>query len=441
MNLLQKIYGHHITLAPMRAKGQASGRKSPDLAWIFVSPSYKETDSCRTFKTLVNKAQENYYITPNSFYHSKIRRKDTVRWINAIVLDFDEFCLTDAAEAISWAGLPTPSFYNRSPHGIHAWWVLDKPLRAGSSGKVVYLVNLIQRLMVGDTGADPCAMGVERYVRVPHPNTIILPGTGFHRVPFQDLISWKEINHPDDVREESNIHIFRKGIMEQKVFKNLLEGVADGQRSCACLTLALAMKYEKYTENDAYNLLLEWNKKNDPPLRISEISKAVRYAYRCKSKGPKISRVKEIFGDSFSYKVWKLTPKRDRSERSRVHISEWQEDIVLFLNRIGTWKGSITDFAKQLHAPKRSIEEALKRLKKSNRIIMTVEGKGRGSRTSISLIKEVKNKIPVITMPTGTDNQLYFYETTPHTNKYTYDEVVGGSPWLLNNLLHYRNGP
>lgn len=434
MNLFQEIYGHHITLAPNRKKGEGTGLRSSDYAWVYVSSLCQLLKSCRTYKTLSKMALKDYYITPNGFYHSKTRNKSTVRWINAIVLDYDGMDILEVSNYIDYAGLPQPSFFNKTPHGVHAWWVLSNTLRAGKNGKTIKMVEYIQSVMAQDTGADPAAVGVERLVRVPHPDTVVFLNQDFKKVSIGDLLEWKDINHPPEEAYRNNINnvkLFRKGILEQPFFKGLLNGVDDGWRNHACLTLALAMKWEKYEENQTLEFLLEWNKLNNPSLCISTIRSTVRYAYRCKSKGPSTKKVLEIFGESFIYRCWVNTEAKPREERKRVHLSEWKDDLLSYLEQHDSWEGSVQALADTLKAPKRSIEEVLKLASGEGLIKVEVMGKGRTAKTSVSLIKKVK-EVPEIVLATGTDDQIVFdFEQIPHSANNTFFAVVVGGRFSL----------
>lgn len=443
------IFSHHVNKEPKAKKDKQQEGYSPDLAWVFITSDPSDpraVQKCRTLKTIQYKAEENYYITSSGFYRNDKRDKNSVRWINTINLDFDNMDLLEVLDSIERAGLPYPSFLNRTPSGgYHAWYILNKPIRNGKNNKARVLVESIQRSMAREVEADMQAIGIERWWRVPHSNTVFLPTEYLETIDIEELITWREINCPEDKNTKYHIKsIKQKGILQQSLFVNLLKGVEDGQRNHACLTLALAMKWDKIELPEALIKLTEWNKLNSPQLPQRKLEKIVKGAYFSKSLGPSTLICRDIFGETFTYKSWTPTPAKPREERQRVHIDEWAEDIIEMLQKNNnTWEGSQRELASILEAPFRSIQEALKLLKESNKIDINIIGKGRAAKTCLTLVcvaenvNKEENTLPAVA---GGEN-LYFSQSISinsisknslklmtHTDNNTLDTVVGGSP-------------
>ena len=112
--------------------GKNSKINEKDAGHIYVSSingGKMQQKAVFTQKGLRRLAGEQY-VTASSFFNSQWgRKKKNLRWINALVLDFDvekngeEIDKHDIVLRVAEAGLPAASMLVRTPSGgIHAWW-------------------------------------------------------------------------------------------------------------------------------------------------------------------------------------------------------------------------------------------------------------------------------------------------------------------------------
>jgi hypothetical protein len=151
------------------------------------------------------------------------------------------------------------------------------------------------------------------------------------------------------------------------------------------------------TQDEAYNLLDEFNTILKSPLKNSSIQKAIRSAFSGKYKGANkeyINQILEIWSDSkatFSSLVpsqyW-YKHKKARKDRVRSHWYEWEHDIIDFLNaQKNTEKGFVyftqKEICEALQIPRSTLNNVLK---KSRQIYIHVIGKGSQRQTGLSTL-------------------------------------------------------
>lgn len=188
-----KIFEHTLPTGTTNNKLPASN----DRGFVFVSSlsdAGMEQKAIWTRKSLRNNSNEQY-VTASSFYKPERSRK-TLRWINALVLDFDgQQDPHDLALRITDAGLPPASMMVRTPSGgIHVWWCL-KPVRGTS--KAVRLYESLQASMAAELGADPQAVGGERLWRMPTSANVIYSNRKKYKLSI--FRSWRDENRSYDM--------------------------------------------------------------------------------------------------------------------------------------------------------------------------------------------------------------------------------------------------
>lgn len=374
-----------------------TAEKKNDLAYCFVA----QADEKAPINAMDISSFDNLYKmldiykdgikfwTPNTFYTYRRERK-ALRWLNSFFIDIDVkdnpgLTLIDVQERITLAGLPPATLIVKSPSkGFHVYWFLSTPARA--TMKTVKLFEVITSCMAQEMGADIKAVGAERYMRLPNQSNILLYEEE-NTYAFDTFKDWREVNSLDDVKPvyNNNIKVLPKGILSHPAVKELLKGVDKGIRDNTAFTLALALRSEGYTQDQAFNVLESWNEKNTPPLSLFDLYSKIKSAYSGKYRGPSAKWITTLSGIDFEYKI--ISQKIPRNERKRVHIEEWEQDILAFLDgQDGSWFGSQSELATALNAPLRSVKQALKYLVSKTKISLQVEGKGRSAKTYINLI-------------------------------------------------------
>lgn len=351
------------------------------------------------------------YITAGAFYHpSWGRTAKNLRWVHAIVLDFDvkknekEIDVDGLVMRIADAGLPPASMLVRTPSGgIHAWWFL-RPVRA--TPKAVRLYSALQSGMAAATGADLAAIGAERLWRLPTDANVIYSGRKKYKLPV--FRAWRDENRPEDMpgwAMGGQVYSFTRGILGHPGVKKIMEGVGMGRRNEACFSLAVAHLASGFSIQETKQILLTWNQKNNPPMRRREVQKCVNSAARGLLKdfrhyfNAMRKKIKDITGLSVKYHP--LTAPKNREDRKRSHLGEWKADLIAFLQkRGGQMMTRQRQLARNLGMPYSTLKVVLNELEKEG--VIYRDSVQRGPKSFTLLILRDTNKSAFLMGHTGT---------------------------------------
>lgn len=191
MEALRFLLHGSLSETPKRRR-DPSVINSNNLAWVFLAGEDFMPVGVRTYSTLQRKMSSVTYFTPNTFFCRKRKNKASLRWLNCFFADIDdpELCLLDVLERVRYAGLCEPSLVNKTPHGWHVFWKIE---RVRGTEKAVLLYEAIQRKIVAAIGADPKAASAEHFMRVPSSCQY------FTTVAYtiQDFVDWADMNIPE----------------------------------------------------------------------------------------------------------------------------------------------------------------------------------------------------------------------------------------------------
>ncbi|MDT3418174.1 hypothetical protein QO009_004099 [Brevibacillus aydinogluensis] len=415
--------------------------------WVFLGTK-ESMKAAATFSTLFNliwdPSKDTTFYTPNSFYRNDIRRKSTVRWINALTIDIDvkpyqaPLSVQDVLDRCEEIGLPYPTIIVSTPSGgFHITWVFDQsttPVRA--TFKTIALFEAIQYHVAADFKADLNAVGVERIFRTPSADNIRF----FNPVsyPFQLFIDWRQENHPYVPGEVVIRPSFKEdSIMEHPAIRKLYnQDAVIGTRDRTCFTLVLAMKFSGYSEARALEEMETWyheccEKGGPEPFLLKDVYQKVRYVYSNKQlRGPGSEAVRELTGLPFTYALDNIryfTLAKPRDQRKRVHFSEWKSDLLnLLVKEEGKITGTIGDLAGRLACPISTFKHILKEL--SNEGVIGVSStRGRNGSTTITLTESteaVNNTEPVYTE--GDEVETSEFVISDETNDDETNDLVKG---------------
>ncbi|AVX40783.1 Primase alpha helix C-terminal domain protein (plasmid) [Carboxydocella thermautotrophica] len=380
--------------------------------------------SYKTFNSLYKQIERATYFTPNAFYRNDRRDRQALRWLNAIFVDIDdpETTLIDILEAVDAAGLPVPTIINKSPNGYHVYWKIE-PVWA--TPKAIGLYNALTEAVAQAINADTNAVGAERYLRIPK-NVLFFEPNIYNLSLFLD---WRDINQTEVIEDKPGaaVCILPKGILKHPAFKKMLQGYDFvGYRDHAAFTLALAMKVEGYSEEQALEILMDWNKRNtqEDPLTIADLKTKIRSAYKDKYRGPSAKWVQKLTGIPFHYRL--VSKKKTREERKYLHLDEIKQDILnLLRGNGGIIQISQAKLAEKIKAPLRSVKKALQALKEEGVIEQKTTGQGRAAKTEYRLTAAARNK--VVTAKKRNSHQAQQKLTTPYQLTL---EVVNGE-WIF----------
>ncbi len=411
----------HMNERPRQRIRKVSGQRSFTYdkirPWVFTGTK-ESMKAAATFSTLFNLLRDpnkdTTFYTPNGFYRNDVRRKTTVRWINALAIDIDvkpyqtPVSVQDILDLCEEIGLPYPTMIVATPSGgLHITWVFDQsntPVRA--TFKTIALFEAIQYHVASAFKGDLNAVGVERIFRTPDADNIRF----FNPVsyPFQIFIDWRQENHPYVPGEVLVRPSFKEdSIMEHPAIRKLYNQDAEiGKRDNTCFTLALAMKYSGYSEARALEEMETWyheccEKGGPEPFLLKDVFQKVRYVYKNnKLRGPGSEAVRELTGLPFTYSIDGFrffSLAKPREERKRVHFSEWKSDLLdLLENEAGKVTSSISALAKRLGCPGSTLKHILNDLAQEG--VLSVSSKrGRNGSTTIMMMEAVEGEVPCMT--------------------------------------------
>lgn len=397
MEAMRFIFAGSLTEKPKRGKSDVLSTN--DLAWAFVAGSDFQPVPVRTYATLEQKMKAGaVYFTPNTFYHRKRKNKNGLRWLNTFFVDIDdpELCLLDIFDIITDSGLPDPVVVNRTPHGWHVYWALE---RVRATPKALRLYETMLKKVVAAMGGDPKAASAEHFMRIPYSIQYYTS----EKYSLQDFVDWADINFPEwRIEKRSPIVTAGSEIMSHPAIQILLQGVGEGRRNNTCFTLALAMKCAGYSQDQTFRELTAWNFLNQPPMPVSHIRACVRSAYSGKYHAPSARAIRELSGVEFRHIVIRPGGGSGGSGRKRGPYQSKKEAREKFLQWIrdrSTTDGRVvTDLsqkkiARELGVAHRTMTMAIHEMK--NEGILTVETVllGRGRHETTYILSE-KSKAP-----------------------------------------------
>ena len=182
--------------------------------------------------------------------------------------DYDNMSLHQVKQSIKEAGLPEPSIYVNSGHGIHSYWLLEK--RENDTTATLKAIALA-------TGADTKATDTARIMRLP--GSINMKGdpvkceiieSASNRYSL-DLFK-KILNVPIvlQVPDIYKIDIPELNNSNKPCIRAISKGVTQGNRNFAEGRLIKYLQQKGSTRADTKAIILNWNRNNEPP--IDEIS-------------------------------------------------------------------------------------------------------------------------------------------------------------------------
>lgn len=233
-------------------------------------------------------------------------RKDTglsgdrnVAACRALFADFDNIEPGDglspsgiALTLIGDLGLPAPTLVVCSGHGVHCYWRLTEPIAPDQWRGVQERLN-------GYLGSDPTIKNPERIMRLP----------GFQNLKAEPVDCFIVSAEPDSVYDltdiESQLPMVAQpvqvehkpdGYLERRaramLYASRWDSCTEGQRNDAAYRHSAQMLRDfELLDDDAWEILAEWNQRNDPPLDEQELHTAFEDANKY-GKGPYGSKLR-----------------------------------------------------------------------------------------------------------------------------------------------------
>ena len=192
--------------------------------------------------------------------------------------DYDNMSQLEAEYRIDNAGLPGPSMVINSGHGIHCYWLLDKP--AGPE------IEPVIKAIVNKTAADGQAAELARVMRLPGtlnvkdaPVRCEILEKNNKTYSLEDIAEILEVEpeQPQDKATEGQKKpdIDYKSItskVDRPCIKSMLEGVEKGERNWALGRLTKYLQIvEGCNKKKALKIVLQWNTFNEPAENINRV--------------------------------------------------------------------------------------------------------------------------------------------------------------------------
>lgn len=187
-------------------------------------------------------------------------------------------------EILENAGLP-PSVTIESGHGLHAYWLLDKPYPSSEARPCC--AGLQDTFKISDIVNDP-----SRVLRLPgtlnlkdpkNPGLCRIIEASYKRYPLEAFAEYAidpKKSDEDLEEEERERRIASLGKSSNEEIERIKQGVDQGDRDNAAAKYAGWMLAKGCSAEEVESILLDWNKLNRPPLSDEEILKTAKSIHR-----------------------------------------------------------------------------------------------------------------------------------------------------------------
>lgn len=405
-----------------------------------------------SYETLAEQYDKLSHWTPNTFrggtyYDFKKRKikghdKENLKQVNVIGFDIDTkdvdlYALFMACDELN---LPWPNVLLETPRGYQGFFILETPFFVHKQGNY-------KALRIADRVASNILEALHQYVPEIDMNCNQF---GFYRIPHDDniiyfdantantasLIDWSKAYEYEQKKKKFQVfyggkHAEACQYVSSDWYRALLRtvnvhaGEYASSRNNALLTLALANYADGIDYETAYDVLDQWNSALHNPLSLQEFERTLKSAYSGKYKGVKRSYVESLLENwtdgstTFSGANGWYKFKKDREDRERSHYTEWEQDIIQYVNKHASpenpfLEGSIRMLAEDIGVPLSTMKEVLK---KSQTLYKKTEGKGRAATTYLTTKSMLFNHLIQIRKAGTRTVQLLFDEIFPTTKK------------------------
>ena len=360
------------------------------------------------------------YADKNRSY-TKGHSEKNLRQINTFFIDFD---IHTAQETITASDILTksidfgfmPTMIIKSAHGYQAYFVLDTPVyvTAKTDFKSIKAAKLISQNLREYFKKDlPVDMTCNHFgiARISRTDNVEFFEPSY-RYSFKEWQDWSFKQTDDKGFNRSSLTVLSgtkgKKQVDEPWFDLLLHQTKfEGKkglvgRNNVMFTLALACYSSGYSiETCEYNIF-EFNNRLDQSLEDKEVLKIVKSAYSDKYQGASREYITLLCKqwvssnltnkDLFSTQKW-FKFKKKRSDRQRVHLSEWKSDLMAYISEKSyVYKPYLTTTKKEIREdlgiPERTLDKLLKVLKANQEIFLKIKS-GRNGGIQVANLKSL----------------------------------------------------
>lgn len=207
--------------------------------------------------------EHNVYVGLFDRYNTKSGKTENCFKTKCLWADFDDMTLDEIRYRIEMSKLPTPSMIVSSGNGYHAYWILNKV--------VGHEIKPLLKAMVKRLGADDRATDIARVLRVPGTNNVketpipceLLQADNGLRTSVKQLESILGVKAQIEEKQRTGaitelLEVTFNGL------HNMAYGVGKGERNFCTGRIVQTLKRLNYTKREVENIILRWNKLNDP---------------------------------------------------------------------------------------------------------------------------------------------------------------------------------
>lgn len=405
------------------------------------------------YSKLINTINQYTHWTPNPYYNleyttnAKIygHKETRLQLINTFVVDIDfpQFEKKLSVQEIELAIMDTtgfvPTIIIDTPKGYHCYFVLDKPIYISNNNnyKSLRVAKAIsQTLRTAIAKKLPCDQECNDFgiFRIPTSDTVV-SYCSQAKYTFTEFMNWSIqqgktfTKYKEYTKKAHIVNSFQQ--IKQKWYKALYQtthiiGGANCGRNNTIFTMALANKQSGISEAEAIHSLVSWNRKLTHPLTKKEVIKTVKSAYKSRfvaARSDFIDRILTIWGinkkETLPTKAIIFRKhKKKRADRRYSHSTEWEKDLITYLDKQNTSQSyffsSKKELTEKLGIPERTLDRLLKRLKQENKIIFTTKA-GRNGGLIIATVKKLLQTIIRTKKQTKTKIQICKKQITQQT--------------------------
>lgn len=350
-------------------------------------------------------------------YSDKNRRfikgheESNLQQINTFVVDIDtkKQPYTEILTAALDHSIGIPTLVLETPKGFQAYFVLEKPLFISNQNdfrglKVAKRISEnIKRSLAGVLQGVDISCNDFGFFRIPNEDNVRWFSEEMV-YDFGSLIAWSKRQDDDQGRglfvlpsqKEAMDPTQSKWFQELLATRHVKGGEGQIGRDNLMFTLALACYSAGKGQDETLDLLDEYNSSLASPLRHSEVRKIVKSAYKGRFKGAHqeyIQQLLEAWGTGKEITIhnpmggW-YKHKKDREDRVRSHYSEWEEDVIAYIEKTASIDQPIkwstqTALCEEIGIPRSTFNEVIR---KSRHILVKRKGKGRAAQTGLTSI-------------------------------------------------------
>lgn len=372
-------------------------------------------------QSVVELAGKGYtHWTPNAFnyleYSDKKRKIvskhtiDNLQQVNTFIVDIDAKLntLDEIIIRCEEVGIGYPTLILSTDKGYHVYFVLDTPYFM-STADGSYTHAIVSKIAENINLAlfDANIIGIDKgcnhfgYFRLPNTTNVayFMPE---NMVTIDHMMDWSMSQSNDRVTSDQ----FGKTLYNKKsqgtgdyyeaVIDAMQNVVVSEHRNQAVLTMALAFYAQGSSEETASKVCKRWNQSFERPLSSKRVEICVRSAFSRRYRAPKKEYIEQVLAEEGA-EMPAYVPGRffkhakPREERTYSHMSEWETDIINYLESLpeenqtdnGYVEMTQAELCQKIGIPKRTL---IKLLKKSNKLKVMVQGKGRAAKTRIATI-------------------------------------------------------